>query len=216
MRLNWLKITSVCLALALAFGLAGCGNGKTGRSNETSGEVIVDQIFKKDMDDQTIFLFRYGDRYYETENIYDVDVVGFDIECEDGGFLKVDCDVTYYSGGEAGYSNFPELRAVKKVTPVSIEQTIPPGGSLPQVATRTFGFSVIGSYADADYCLWSYGTMGVLKDGKWLYKYDDTFYTDDGATVMCREDADRDEISKKIGEGVVLCEDFFVMPVKGE
>lgn len=214
MKRHLLIFTSACLAVSLVFGLAGCGTGKTGRSRETTEEVIVDQIYKTDMDDQTVFLFRFGDHYYETESLYGVNVTGFDISCEDGGFVKLDCDVTYLSGGEEGFDHYPELRVVKKVTPVTIEETIPPGGSLPQVATRTFGFSVIGSYADADYCLWSGRIMGVLKSGKWLYKYDDSFYTDDGATVCFKEGTDKDEIMKKIGEGVVLCEDFFVMPVR--
>lgn len=180
------------------------------------GEAVVDQLFETDMDDQTIFLFRYDDRYIDTEHFYEVDVGGFDISCEDGGFVKVDCDVTYLSGGEAGYNHCPVLRTVREVTPVTLEQTIPPGGSLPQVEARTFGFSSVGSYADADYCLWARGAMGVLKSGKWLYKYDDSFYTDDGACVLCKKGSSRDALLKKIGEGVVLCEDLFVMPVKGE
>ena len=204
------------LTAGLALGLAGCRNGHIDVSGlkDPGKATVVDQIYKTDADDQTIFLFRYGDNYYDTEHIYNVDVTGFDIECDDGGFLRVDCDVTYLSGGEAGYNHFPVIRNVDEVYKIDIKGTIPPGGSLPYVESKRFGFSVIGDYADADYCLWSWGMCGVLKDGRWLYKYDDSFYTDDGATVCFKEGSDKDEIMKKIGEGVVLCEDFFVMPVR--
>ena len=214
MKRNLLKITAAFLTAGLALGLAGCRNGQIDVSGlkGPGNTVIVDQLYKTDEDDQTIFLFRYGDNYYDTEHIYNVDVTGFDIECDDGGFLRVDCDVTYLSGGEAGFNQFPVIRNVDEVYKIDIKGTIPPGGSLPYVESKRFGLSVIGDYADADYCLWSWGMSGVLKDGRWLYKYDDHFYTDDGATVCCKKGADHDELLKKIKDGVILSEDLFVMP----
>ena len=166
-----------------------------------------DKLYSTDAKDATIYVFRYGDRYFETEHFYNIDFPATS-GIPDGEFAKITADVSYLSGGVAGYMNMPEIKKIKSIDTISIDDL-----DFPSVYESDFGIMKIGDYADGDYIFATRGHAAVYKDGAWLYRYsyNNSLLRDD-CRIYYNEGVTEASIDQRIADGVLCCEDYFVEP----
>lgn len=222
-----------CMAMAfgaalLAFALVGCastsapggsssssgGSASSGASASSSGTAndsfATDQMYSSSAYSEALYVFQIDGKTVTTNGCYTVDVNSGE-PLRDGGFYKVIADVTYLNGGIAGYVDYPEVKSV-----YSCEEISPDELNLPSVLEKRYGLIRIGDYADGDLLLNEYGMKAVWKDGAWAYRYDDDFKLEDGTLVLFRTGADKDAIMAGIADGVLSCEDYFVVPAQAK
>lgn len=190
-------IISLMFVFIICLQLTGCAN---------------DKMYQTKKDNETIYVFRFGDEFIETGNYYQVDFQP-EQQTSDGAFYKIIADVTYHNGGEVGLNNYPEFRNIHSITEVSIDDL-----TLPAIENKQSGLTKVGDYADVDYCLWSRDNLkgkessGVYKDGKWLYTYDSSMVGKDGTYICYNNSVTNEQIDSGIKSGIICCEDYFVIP----
>lgn len=54
----------------------------------------------------------------------------------------------------------------------------------------------------------------VWKDGSWVYRYNKETKRDDGTIIYYRDGVSEDTISQGIENGILSCEDYFVVPAQ--
>ena len=228
---------TVCAALALAlFGCGGqtpsglggsgsTGSGSTGSGSTGSGSVqttdgsgsqkktvepiddnTTDQMFNDRMENVEIGMFCIDGDAFLIDDMY-TERVSYGEEYKDGHFYKAVADITYLNGGVAGYVNYPQINsidAVKEVSPYEL--------GLSSIADKAYGLVLIGDYADGDLLLREMGTRAVWKDGAWVYRYDNDIELSDGRAACVREGITTDDVQEGMKQGVLSCEDYFVMP----
>lgn len=200
-------------ASALVFGLLGCGGPEPTETTggpepvETTGglEDSTDQMFDKHVDGAEFYVFQIDGKTMTADGYrYEVGLMG---EPLDDGFYKVVADVTYLNGGIAGYVNYPQIEYVQ-----SCEEVSPLEIDLPALDKKSHGLMRIGDYADADVLLAGYDTIAVWKDGSWAYRYDTALELSDGTVAYVREGVSEDDVRAGQQDGVLLCEDYFILP----
>ena len=198
-------ITGILLAGFLALFLAGCGRESSKQS--WTEDNSTDQLYSETQADTEIFLFQINGRVYTVDGVYPVDRF-IDEEMEDGGFYRITADVTILNGGVAGYYNFPQIDQVKECVPVSWSDL-----NLPAVSEKQYGLVLIGDYGDGDVFLRESGMKAVWKDGDWIWQYSKETDRDDGTRICLREGVTEETAEKGISEGILSCEDYFVIPL---
>jgi hypothetical protein len=215
----------IIVSVVLAFGLFGCvgastsgsgGTGSSAKSATSSGakssstatdDGTTDQMFNKDVAGAELYVFQYDGSTYTVDTCYTVD--NFGMPLEDGCFYKVVADVRYLNGGVAGYVNYPEIKQV-----TSCEQVSPFEMGLPSTEDAVYGVTLIGDYADGDVLLYEMGKIAVWKDGSWVYRYKDVIDLPDGSKAAVRTGVSANDVQAGIANGVLCCEDYFVLPQK--
>lgn len=197
------KLLIAGLVSVMLMTLAGCG-----KTTDYSEYGTVDQIYETEEKDVTIYAFRYGDKYIETESFREIEVSN-DVMPTDGAFYIITADVTYLDGGVAGYTHYPQIDRVLNSTEISIDEL-----SFPSIEEEKYGLLSISDYADADYLLNAMGNRAVYKEGKWIYRYEKNMAGNDYENIFYNGDITKDEIYEGVAKGIVCCEDYFVMPVK--
>ena len=201
---------AACIAVAALFALclAGCGGRSVEGPASDEGLDINDELFEEFRADETVYVFVREQRAYTVDRCDEVEVTP-DNGVEEGGFYKVTADVVLLNGGVAGYYNFPVIKDISEIESVS-----PFDLQLPSVEETPYGLTLIGDYADGDILLNEYGMKGVWKDGSWVYSYDEQAELDDGRRALCRSGVAAEEITAGANEGVLGCEDYFVLPLE--
>lgn len=199
------------IAVMAALSMAGCAipffpSDGSGVEIEIVGGGTSDEMFNDPVQNAEFYVFQYGDKTITVNNPNSVDVYG-DEPLEDGKFYKVVADVTYLNGGVAGYVNYPEVESVS-----SCEEVSPFDIGLPSIEDGYYGLTLIGDYADGDLFFYEMGIRALWKEGNWLYSYDDVIELDDGASVCCLSGVSQEEIRAGMENGVLSCEDYFVLP----
>lgn len=197
-------IIRILLACLFAFCLAGCGR-KSSKQSWTE-ENSTDQMFSETLPDAEIFLFQINGQVFTVENVYPVNRF-IDEKIEDGGFYRITADVTILNGGVAGYYNFPQIDQVKECVQVSFSDL-----DLPEITEEQYGLVLIGDYADGDLLLHESGMRAVWKDGDWIWQYSKEVKTGDGTLICLRDGVTEETAERGISEGVLSCEDYFVIP----
>ena len=165
----------------------------------------TDEMFERDENDAELTVFQLDDTTYMVKTCDRLDSVGLPLE--DGHFYQLVADVTYLNGGVAGYVDYPQIKDVVGCTEISPEDL-----HLPSITETVYGLVAIGDYADGDILLNSMGHGAVWKDGSWVYRYDDSKELSDGTSVLVRDGVEEDDIRAGIQNGVLSCEDYFVLP----
>lgn len=196
-----IRILLVCL---LAFCLAGCGRESSKQS--WTEENTTDQMYSETLSDAEIFLFQINGQIFTVENVYPIDRF-INEKMEDGGFYRITADVTILNGGIAGYYNFPQIDQVKECVQVSFSDL-----ALPEITEEQYGLVLIGDYADGDVFLHESGMRAVWNDGDWIWQYSKEVKTGDGTRICLREGVTEETAERGILEGVLSCEDYFVIP----
>lgn len=194
----------LCLTLAV-FLLCGCGIIKPVEELGTTDEMWGDEV-----DDAEIYAFMYEGRVYTTDTIDEIKPYDAAESMTDGGFYKLTADVKYLNGGVAGYYNYPDIKSVsscEKISPLDLD--------LPSITEKRYGLCRIGDYADGDIYLNEYGKIGVWKGGSWIYRYDKSYEGEDGSLICKKSNVSEDTIKEGISNGILSCEDYFVVPAKG-
>ena len=205
MKRNVFKpIVGVVALSLLACAFAACG-GSAGSPEPEYTEVSTDQMWEEEKTDETIYVFAKDSGVFTVDMVYPIGTLGQPLE--DGCFYKLTADVTYLNGGVAGYVDFPEIRDVS-----DCEEVSPFDMNLPQITEKRYGMTLIGDYADGDVFLYEGGMISVWKDGAWIYDYDKTTAGDDGTLICYREEISEEEAKAGAAEGILCCEDFFVLP----
>ncbi len=199
------KIAALAAGLLLALSLAGCWEESV-KPEPVPVSDDTDQMWRERVEDAQLCVFILDGRTYTADHIYEVDAFPGE-PAEDGKFYRITADVDFLNGSIAGYVDYPEIRRISRTEEIS-----PFSLDLPDVADHPYGLSRIGEYADGDFLLNEFGRMAVWKDGTWVWHYDRTIKTGDGRTVCCRSSALEEEILVGIREGVLSCEDYFVLP----
>ena len=218
---RYLAVTAA--SLVLAFGLFGCAASpaSSASSSTTSKSASASSGPTQDIDDNTtdkmysdtknnaeLNVFQFGNDTITVDNYYPVDVMTGQ-PLRDGGFYKLVADVTYMNGGVAGYVNFPDIKRVHSCTEVS-----PMDLGLPSLPDKIYGLVLIGDYADGDILLNERKMKAVWKDGTWVYRYDDEINLPDGRHALVRRDAAEGDVLAGIENGVLSCEEYFVVPAQ--
>lgn len=201
------------LLAALATAIVACMLFGCTRSPVPSPEVETidvdtdasDQMFDEDVSGYELYVFQIDNTTCTTDYFYTVDANGESLK--DGGFYKLVVDATLLNGGIAGYVDYPEIHYVEsceKVSPLEI--------GLPSIEEGSYGLHLIGDYADGDVLLDLYSYKGVWKNGKWVYRYDGEIKLDDDTQAIIREGVTESEVQSGIEDGVLSCEDYFVLP----
>ena len=176
-------------------------------SRYTKGGGHPDELYTTRDKNATFYAFRFGDKFFETNNFYDIEI-NTDEEIADGGFVKITADVDFLDGGIAGYLHMPQIRKLKKIEKVSVDDF-----SFPSVREKAFGIMKIGDYSDGDYFFTARGHAGVYKDGKWLYKYSyNKILSRDDCRIFYREGVAEESIDQGIKNDILCCADYFVLP----
>ena len=194
------------LSLTLAaFLLCGCGIIKPVEEPGTTDEMWGDEV-----DDAEIYAFMYEGRVYTADTIDEINPYDATPLMKDGGFYKLTADVKYLNGGVAGYVNYPDVKSVSNCEAIS-----PLDLHLPSITEKRYGLCLIGDYADGDIYLNEYGKIGVWKDGSWIYRYDKSYEGENGTLICRKSDVSEDTIKEGINNGVLCCEEYFVVPAQG-
>ena len=196
-----MKAILITIISVILMGLPGCMQHPT---------YSPDEMYTTEADNETIYVFRFGDEYIETGNYYKVSLPE-DISIEDGTFCKIVADVTYSDGGIAAFHHYPTLNKIHSCTEIS-----PDDLDLPYLSREKFGLTRTSGYAGIDYFLWARGSAGVYKDGKWLYTYECSKNSTDGSVLCYNEGVTEEQINKGIAEGILCCEDYFITPEADE
>ena len=182
----------IILGLTLAaFLLCGCGRGSSG---PTVRPGTTDEMWGDEVDDAEIYAFMYEGRVYTADTIDEINPYDATPYMKDGGFYKLTADVKYLNGGVAGYVNYPDIKSVS-----NCEEISPLDLHLPSITIY----------------LNEYGKIGVWKDGSWIYRYDKSYEGEDGTLICKKSDVSEDTIKEGISNGVLSCEEYFVVPAKG-
>ncbi len=193
------------LSLTLAaFLLCGCGIIKPVEEPGTTDEMWGDEV-----DDAEIYAFMYEGRVYTADTIDEINPYDATPLMKDGGFYKLTADVKYLNGGVAGYVNYPDIKSVS-----NCEEISPLDLHLPSITEKRYGLCLIGDYADGDIYLNEYGKIGVWKDGSWIYRYDRSYEGEDGTLICIKSDVSKEAVQDGIGNGILSCEEYFVVPAK--
>ena len=185
----------------------------TSSSSSASSVVEVpddstDQMWQDTIDGARFYVFAYeGEAFMADVHGYGVNV-SYGEPLKDG-FYQVVADVTYLNGGIAGYVDYPEVKSVASVQPVS-----PFDMGLPATKDEVYGVTLIGDYADGDVLVYGGGPKLVWKDGAWAYHYDNTVNLSDGRSALVRSGVTADEVQAGADEGVLSNENYFVLPQK--
>ena len=78
---------------------------------------------------------------------------------------------------------------------------------------NNYPFVLIGDYGDGDVFLRESGMKAVWKDGDWIWQYSKETDRDDGTRICLREGVTEETAEKGISEGILSCEDYFVIPL---
>lgn len=173
-----------------------------------SNSLMSDAMYESKAVPATLYAFRFGDDCIETEDFYDINVP-LDKIPKDGAFYKITADVSYVSGGIAGYLLKPEIVKLHKCEEISINEL-----SFPSIEEDAYGFVSLEGYVDADYLLNMRGWTAVYKDGEWIYTYSTTIHLNDNQDVYCNEGVTEEQVSEGMENGILFCEDYFVMPIR--
>jgi len=204
------RFACVVMFAALLFALVGCANetpqttpgpqpiDDSGQTDEMfNDEVANDELYVFQIDGQSTIVGEYFYQMYLPTSK----------ELEEGHFYRVVADVTYLNGGIAGYVNYPEIESVK-----SCDEVSPFDIGLPSIRDKSYGLLLIGDYADGDLLFREMGTRAVWKDGAWIYRYDNDIELSDGRAACVREGITTDDVQEGMKQGVLSCEDYFVLP----
>ena len=198
----------IILGLTLAaFLLCGCGRGSSG---PTVRPGTTDEMWGNEVDDAEIYAFMYEGRVYTADTIDEINPYDATPYMKDGGFYKLTADVKYLNGGVAGYVNYPDIKNVS-----NCEEISPLDLHLPSITEKRYGLCLIGDYADGDIYLNEYGKIGVWKDGSWIYRYEKSYEGENGTLICRKSDVSEDTIKEGINNGVLCCEEYFVVPAQG-
>ncbi len=201
------RIVMIAFAVLLVFCLIGCGSAESNPLPEEAETEISDEMFTEEVDDATLYVFQLDGRVYTADDyVYEIDAY-IDDSLEDGGFYKLTADVEFLNGGVAGYVDYPQILEVK-----DFEEVSPFDIDLPYITDGIYGVRLIGDYADGDVLVNEYDIIAVLKEGDWIYRYDDILELDDGTCVCCMDGVSEDSITMGINEGILLCEEYFALP----
>lgn len=193
------------LAAALLFSpacsLAPARPGGTGSAS--------DEMAENRVEDAEFYVFQFDGA---TRTVKQIEYLGSHIaqDLKDGCFYRVVADVSYLNGGIAGYVDHPQIHSVK-----SCEEVSPFDIGLPSLEDGAEGMTLIGDYADGDILLYENGIKAVWKDGGWIWRYDDVIELTDGITALVRLTIDAADVQAGIDEGVLACDDYFVLPKAG-
>ena len=191
------------LAIVTLTLLTGCGI-----KNSEADYGMVDQLYEVSGNDVTLYAFRYGDKCIETENFYEIEIDESNMP-KDGAFYKIEADVTFLDGGVAGFTHFPQIDKVISCSEISVEEL-----SFPSIMDEKYGLLDIRDYADADYIFVAGGMRAVYKDGKWIYSYEKTIPGKNYENIFYNGDIILDQVNEGVANGIVCCEDYFVMPIQ--
>ena len=194
-------LTTLLLTALLPLAFCACTIDISGL---TDGGDYPDKLYQKKEGGETLYVFRLGDKYFDVESSYDVDL-DTDREIEDGEFVKITADVTYLSGGTAGFKNKPQIDNIYSIETVSIEDL-----DVPSLYDTNTGLMSLNEVYEADYFFCGCGYTAAYKDGKWLYKYDYNLYADDPEKCFyyC-ESVTEEEMESGYKNGEYCCEDYF-------
>lgn len=198
----------ICLMMASCLILPGCGlnlNANHG-GNTNGGYGYPDQMFQTDENKVTIYAFRYGDKCIETEHCYEIDMPLEEMPV-DGAFYEIVADVTFLDGGIAGFTHMPQIRKLRSCKEISVDEL-----SFSSIENEQYGLLSLGDYCDGDLLLVARGNRAVYKDGEWIYSYSTGLYIENNQYVCCNEGVTAEQINEGIDNGVLCCEDYFVMP----
>ena len=195
-------VTTLLLTALLPLAFCSCTIDISGF---TKGGNYPDKLYQKDKGGETLYVFRLGDKYFDVESCYDVDL-DTDREIEDGEFVKITADVTYLSGGTAGFKNKPQIDKIYSIETVPIEDL-----DVPSLYDTNTGLMKLNEVYEADYFFCGCGYAAAYKDGEWLYKYDYNLNEDDPEKCFyyC-EGVTEEEMKDGYKNGVYCCEDYFV------
>ena len=194
-------IELVLSAVLLMTGLFGCRTARPSAGDDQS----TDMMYSDSASDAKILVYVLDQKAYTLYYGYVINYYGEPLR--EGGFYEIIADVTYLNGGVAGYVNYPKISSIK-----SYEEVSPLNLGLPSIRENIYGLSLIGDYADADVFLNEYRKMAVWKDGSWIYRYDRSKKEEDGTVICYRNDVSEEEINAGREEGILLCENYFVLP----
>lgn len=184
--------------------LTGCGLNRGGNIND--GYSYPDQMFQTEENKVTLYAFRYGDKCIETEHCYEIDVP-LDMMPVDGAFYEIVADVTFLDGGIAGFIHMPEIRKIRSCKEISVEEL-----SFSSIESESYGLLELGDYCDGELLLCGQGIKAVYDNGKWIYSYSNYMYIDTNQAVYYNGVITEEQIKAGMENGVICCEDYFVMP----
>ena len=184
--------------------LCGCGIIKPVEEPGTT-----DEMWGNEVDDAEIYAFMYEGRVYTADTIDEINPYDATPYMKDGGFYKLTADVKYLNGGVAGYVNYPDIKSVS-----NCEEISPLDLHLPSITEKRYGLCLIGDYANGDIYLNEYGKIGVWKDGSWIYRYDRSYEGEGGTLICIKSDVSKEAVQDGIGNGILSCEEYFVVPAK--
>lgn len=214
-------LAAALASLVLAFGLLSCASSSASASKSKSTTTstasskpqdidnnTTDQMFSKTEHNAQINVFQFGNDTITVDDCYAVDAIT-DQPLRDGSFYKLVADVTFLNGGIAGYVNYPNIERVQSCTEVSPFEL-----GLPSINDTIYGVVLIGDYADGDILLHEQGKKAVWKDGSWIYRYDDEINLPDGRHALVRRDTLESDVLAGAENGVLSCEQYFIVPAK--
>ena len=172
-------------------------------------ETTTDVMWRTKERDVTIDLFCLDGQLYTVDTCKAL-YPELDRTPQDSQFYRIVADVTYVSGGLAGYTNEIEDMHEKSFNRISVSDL-----NIPSVTEQRYGLTRIGDYADGDLFLNAFGKRAVWKDGKWIYRYDKVSDGKDGTLVCRRNGVTDEEIEAGIAKGILSCADYFVAPAEG-
>jgi len=165
---------------------------------------IEDWLYEDKKHNITIQVFQMDGKTCTVDGLDTVDVYE---PLEDGHFYEIIADATILNGGVAGYYNYPQIEKVsdcREISPFDLD--------LPSIKENHYGLVLIGDYSEGDLFLYSYDEMAVWKDNEWIWRYSEKIDRSDGSVICCRSGISEDEIQEGIDNGILACEDYFLLP----
>ncbi len=195
---------TIALLLALSLLLTGC--------------IISDGTSYEKRENLQLLLTRCDGEYIGTENWNTIYEFMPETELMDGEFAIITADVTFLTGGEAGYQQNVQIDELKSCEIVSAE--------------RAAMFYEIPDITEEDFSeghrllMWQYGETlrhilfnrekYTVYQGCELMGTYDTCETIGGIRVLRRNDTTTEQITTGCGQGITACAEYCVLPQIGE
>lgn len=195
---------TIALLLMLSLLLTGC--------------IISDGTSYEKSENLQLLLTRCDGEYLGTENWNTIYEFMPETELMDGEFAIITADVTFLTGGEAGYQQNVQIDKLKSCEIVSAE--------------RAAMFYEIPDVTETDFSegrrllMWQYGETlrhilfnrekYTVYQGCELIGTYDTCETIGGVRVLRRNDTTTEQITTGCGQGITACPEYCVLPMIGE
>lgn len=164
----------------------------TGCIKQNNTQDVVDQIYTTKVKNESLIVFNCQDNYVTLTdtNIYWVRLYDSNpsFTLQDGEFAEITADVTYYSGGVAGFQNNPEINKIKNIQIISLDEAkdICNIQELPE-SIDGFWKPYIWNYNDIEYLIFNlFGDTYIYQDSTYIDTIENLYQEENLTEVLSK------------------------------